>query len=192
MKIGIDLGGSHIAVGIVTEEGKLLAKQEKNLIFEQNDNENIQEQIRDSMLSLINSVLKEIQIPIFIIEEIGIGIPGIVQNNMIIKCDKYKIQNWNLSKEIEEHYGVPVKIANDALCAAKAEKEYGNLKDSKKAVFLCLGTGIGGATIIENNIYSSEYGHMVIQKEGIKCHCGKKGCYETYSSMKAFKEGLNK
>lgn len=188
MKIGIDLGGSHIAVGIVTEDGKLLKKQEKVISFvEKNE---IKEKIRDSILSLINQVLRELQIPIFIIEEIGLGIPGIVRDNYIVKCEKFGIYNWDLAKELEEHYQIPVKIHNDALGAAKAECEYGNLKNIKKAVFLCLGTGIGGATILENNIFPSEYGHMIIKKDGKECHCGKKGCFETYSSMKAFKEGM--
>lgn len=188
MKIGIDLGGSHIAVGIVTEEGKILTKQEKVIAYQKEENE--KEKIRDSILSLINQVLREMQIPIFIIEEIGIGIPGIVQDNHIIKCEKYGIYDWDLAKELEEHYKIPVKLQNDALCAAKAEKEYGNLKDAKRAVFLCLGTGIGGATILEDKIFPSEYGHMIIEKSGKLCHCGKTGCFETSSSMKAFKEGM--
>lgn len=188
MKIGIDLGGSHIAVGIVTEDGKLLKKQEKVISFAEESK--IKEKIRDSILSLINQLLRELQIPIFIIEEIGLGIPGIIQNNFIVKCEKFRIYNWDLAKELEEHYKIPVKMHNDALCSAKAECEYGNLKNAKRAVFLCLGTGIGGATILENNIFSSEYGHMIIKKDGKECHCGKKGCFETYSSMKEFKEGM--
>lgn len=188
MKIGIDLGGSHIAVGVVTEEGKLLTKEEENLNII--SNENITELIRDKIISLINSVLKQLQIPIFVIEEIGIGVPGIIKENIVEKCEKYKIYNWELAKVIEEYYQVPVKLQNDALCAAKAEYKYGNLNDTKKAVFLCLGTGIGGATILENKIFASEYGHMIIEMAGRECHCGKKGCFETYSSMKAFKEGM--
>lgn len=188
MKIGIDLGGSHIAVGVVTEEGKILAIEEENLNVM--NNENIKELIRDKIIALINSVLKELQIPIFVMEEIGIGVPGIVKENIVEKCEKYKIYNWDLAKEIEEHYQIPVKVENDALCAAKAEQQYGNLKNIKKAVFLCLGTGIGGATILENKIFASEYGHMTINIDGKECHCGKKGCFETYSSMKTFKNGM--
>lgn len=190
MKIGIDLGGSHIAVGVVTEEGKILTKEERNITFIKENKSNLQEKIRDSILSLINHVLRTLQIPIFIIEEIGIGIPGIVKENLIIKCEKYGIKEWDLAQELENHYKIPVKIQNDALCAAKAEKEYGNLKKFKRAVFLCLGTGIGGATILEDKIFPSEYGHIIIEKEGIECYCTKNGCFETYSSMKAFKEGM--
>lgn len=190
MKIGIDLGGSHIAVGIVTDELKLIAKEERNIKFYEKDKENIKQEIRDSILSLINNVLGKKQIPVFAIEEIGICVPGIVKDNIIEKCEKYGIYNWDLAKELEEHYKLPVKIQNDALCAAKAEKEYGSLKDADKAIYMCLGTGIGGAIILDNNIFPSEIGHMVIESKGRKCHCGKQGCFEQYSSMRAFKEGI--
>ena len=185
MKIGIDLGGSHIAVGVITEKGKIIQKEEQNIIYSKE--EDIKQIIVDKILSLINSVLRISQIPIFVIEEIGIGVPGIIENNIIKKCDKYKIYNWNLAKILEEHYQIPVKLQNDALCAAKAEKEYGNLKDIKRGVFICFGTGIGGATIINGEVIPSEFGHMVIEKEGNLCNCGKRGCFETYSSMNAFK-----
>ena len=129
MKIGIDLGGSHIAVGVITEKGKIIQKEEQNIIYSKE--EDIKQIIVDKILSLINSVLRISQIPIFVIEEIGIGVPGIIENNIVKKCDKYKIYNWNLAKILEEHYQIPVKLQNDALCAAKAEKEYGNLKEWK-------------------------------------------------------------
>ena len=188
MKIGIDLGGSHIAVGIITEKGKIIQKEEQNIIYSKE--EDIKQIIVDKILSLINSVLRISQIPIFVIEEIGIGVPGIIENNIVKKCDKYKIYNWNLAKILEEHYQIPVKLQNDALCAAKAEKEYGNLKDIKRGVFICFGTGIGGATIIKEEVISAEFGHMVIEKNGKLCNCGKRGCFETYSSMNAFKNKI--
>lgn len=188
MKIGIDLGGSHIAVGIITEKGKIIQKEEQNIIYSKE--EDIKQIIVDKILSLINSVLRSSQIPIFVIEEIGIGVPGIIENNIVKKCDKYKIYNWDLSKILEEHYQIPVKLQNDALCAAKAEKEYGNLKDIKRGIFICFGTGIGGAIIIKEEVISAEFGHMVIEKNGRLCNCGKRGCFETYSSMNAFKNKI--
>lgn len=188
MKIGIDLGGSHIAVGVVTEDGKILVKKQEDLNI--SNKENIKELIRDKIISLINSVLKELQMPTFVIEKIGIGVPGIVKENVIEKCEKYEIYNWDLAKELIEVYGISVNIQNDALCAAKAEVLYGNLKDLSKGVFMCLGTGIGGSIIIENKVYPSEFGHMIIEENGRMCHCKRKGCFETYSSMKVFKEGI--
>ena len=188
MKIGIDLGGSHIAVGVVTDDGKILAKKQENLNI--SSKENMKELIRDKIISLINSVLKELQMPTFVIEKIGIGVPGIVKENIIEKCEKYGIYNWDLANELTEIYGISVNVQNDALSAAKAEVLYGNLKDLSKAVFMCLGTGIGGSIIVENNVFPSEFGHMIIEENGRMCHCKRKGCFETYSSMKVFKEGI--
>ena len=175
MKIGIDLGGSHIAVGVISE-GKVLAKKEENIKFVDYQKE-IKELIRDTIVSLINVVLEEANVPIFLIESIGIGIPGIVKENKIKKCSKFNIK---------------VKVENDALCATLAEKEYGNLKGVSRGALLTVGTGIGGANVINEYIVPAEYGHMIIQKDGIKCHCKNNGCFENYCSMRVFKENVIK
>lgn len=190
MKIGIDIGGSHIAVGVISEEGKILKKLEKDISFIDLKKEKIEIEIRDTIVSLINHVLKEISLPIFMIEEIGIGLPGIIEENKIKKCEKFGLKDIDLAKSLEEYYGIKVKLKNDAECAAIAEYVYGNLVNTKKAVFLCLGTGIGGATILDGIILPSEYGHMIIEKQGRRCHCGNQGCFETYCSMRAFKRGI--
>ena len=187
MKIGIDLGGSHIAIGVVTDEGKIIEKKEENIDFIKQEPNNIKELIRDKILSLINYVTEKLNIPIFVIEEIHIGVPGTVENNFIVSIKKYNIYNWNLAEELEKCYKIKIRITNDAVASAIAEKNYGSLKNAKKAVFLCLGTGIGGATILDDKIFPSEYGHMVIEKNGETCHCGKRGCFETYCSMRVFK-----
>lgn len=144
------------------------------------------------MVSLINTVLKQLEIPIFIIEEIGIGIPGIIENNIIKKCEKFGLKDVDLAKAIEEYYGVEVKLRNDSECALLGEYTYGTLQNSKNAVFLCLGTGIGGGMILDNKVYHSEYGHMSIKKDGKECHCRNRGCFETYCSMRTFKKGIIK
>lgn len=210
MKIGIDLGGSHIAVGIVNDDAKLITKVEENILFINKGQEETKELIRDKILSLINSLKENLQIPTFIIDEIGIGVPGIVENNIIKKCEKYGIYNWDLAKDLQKNINVDVKITNDALASARAEVTYGSLKDVEKSVFLCFGTGIGGAIVISSGsivtassdvqnadrastmreIYPSEFGHMVIESNGRLCHCGRRGCFETYCSMRAFKSGM--
>ena len=93
---------------------------------------------------------------------------------------------------------MPIKIRNDAKAAAIAENKYGALKGYNRILFLTLGTGIGGAVIINGklldtgNLPGCEIGHMVIEKDGIECNCGKKGCFEKYASMQAFKNNLRK
>ena len=91
---------------------------------------------------------------------------------------------------------VPIQIRNDAKCAGLAEKKYGALKPYEDAVFLCLGTGIGGSAFLQGKELipkrnpGLEIGHMIIKKDGNLCKCGKKGCFETYCSMKSLKNKL--
>ena len=106
------------------------------------------------------------------------------------------LKNYEVIKELKKKINLPIKIRNDAKCAALAENKYGCLKQYDRSVFLTLGTGIGGAVIINNelldtgNLPGCEIGHMSIEKNGILCECGRKGCFEKYGSMKSFKNNL--
>ena len=89
-----------------------------------------------------------------------------------------------------------VKVMNDAKCAALAEKKWGSLKDYDDCIFMCLGTGIGGAAFFDGKLIEPkrcagfEVGHMVIVKDGKECKCGGRGCYERYASMRHFKRDI--
>ena len=190
MKIGVDVGGSHISAGIIAEDGKILAKKEQDLNFKEHEDKEIL--IRDTIISLINNITKRINAPIFLIEKIGIGIPGEVKENKIRKCTKFEIYDWNLAGELEDFYKIKVILSNDSYLAALAEREYGSLKNEEKAVFLCIGTGIGSAILNHGNIIPSEIGHTIIKEDGNICNCGRQGCFETYASMKVFKENIIK
>ena len=101
-------------------------------------------------------------------------------------------------KPISEKYNIPIKLKNDSKAAGLAEFKYGSLKEYNDAVFLCLGTGIGSAVFLNGKLLEAnkhvgfELGHIVIDRDGIKCNCGKKGCFETYCSIKRFKENARK
>lgn len=197
MKIGIDIGGSHIAVGVISTKNIVVAKREKDI---QNIEqiEDIKQYLVDNIKILISQVMKDVGAPSCIISKIGIATPGRVKNGIIYDMYNLGIQEFNLSNTLAEHYGVEVKIRNDAKCAGLAEKKIGNLKEYDDCVFLCLGTGIGGATFVNGKMleyskdWGSEYGHMIIKKDGLECNCGNKGCFEKYASMKAFKRGIIK
>lgn len=93
---------------------------------------------------------------------------------------------------------MPIKIRNDAKCAALAEMKIGSMQGVQDTIFLGLGTGIGGAVFLKGQLLEStrfsafEIGHMVIEKNGKQCSCGKRGCFETYASMKSLKETIRK
>lgn len=189
MKIGIDLGGSHIALGIVNNKGFIIEKIEKRIMA--NEKKDIKNFIETYIIKNVKELSKKYKVT-----EIGIAVPGTINGTEIVKSVNLGVKNYNLVQNLKREIDLPIKIRNDAKCAAIAECKIGALKQYKRSVFLTLGTGIGGAVVIDGklldtgNLPGCEFGHMIIQKDGIKCNCGKNGCFEKYASMKAFKTNL--
>lgn len=185
MKIGIDIGGSHIAIALVNEEGKIIEKNETDI----EDIENVEIFIEKYIMKNIHNMLPQNEI-----ELIGIASPGTPKDGKIFSMYNLGIEELDIAKMIQKYYNIPVNIRNDGKCSALAEKKYGSLKDYEDCIFLCLGTGIGAGIFLDGKLLETkrapgfEIGHMVINKNGIKCNCGKNGCFETYCSMKRFKD----
>lgn len=195
MKIGVDIGGSHVGVGILNSSGTFIAKKEKDL-NNIGKKENYSEILVENIINLITQTLEEKKVKIEDIELIGIAVPGIVSDTHIIKAENLHIKNFNIVSEINKFFNVPIYLRNDAKCAAIAEKSRGSLKKYDDAIFVTLGTGIGGAVFLGGKLLKPkkyegfEIGHTVIQKDGLECNCGRKGCFERYASMKAFKDKI--
>lgn len=189
MKIGIDVGGSHLAIGVVHNNGNIVDKKEK--ILTNIEKENIKDTIEDFIINNYVFFSKK-----YSIDLIGIAIPGTIQDGVILSTVNLGLKNYNIVENIKTKIDLPITLGNDAKCAAIAENEYGCLKGYNRSIFLTLGTGIGGAAFLDNKMLKAgirpgyEFGHMVIQKNGIECKCGRKGCFEKYASMKAFKNKL--
>ena len=189
MKIGIDLGGSHIAIGVVDKDGKILDKREKRL--RGIEKKAIKKTIENEIITNVKEYSK-----LYKINEIGIAVPGTVSKQKVIKSVNLGLKDYKIIENIQKEIDLPIKIRNDAKCAALAEYTYGALKKYNRVLFLTLGTGIGGAIIIDGKLLNTgelpgcEIGHMVIKENGILCNCGRKGCFEKYASMKAFKNSL--
>ena len=197
MKIGIDIGGSHLGIGLINSNGKIIAKEEKD-IHNNAKNKNYGEQLVEAIIELITKILEKKKIKIQEISLIGIAVPGTVSNTHIIKADNLHIQNFNIVSEINKYFNIPIYLRNDAKCAAIAEKEYGGLKKYDDALYLTIATGKGGAVfwggkLLRPKKYEGfEIGHIVIEKNGIQCNCGRQGCFEKYASMKALKDTVQK
>lgn len=197
MRIGIDLGGSHIAVGIIGEEGKILIKKEMD-IQEEWRTQDIKKILEDKMIEFINELLKQAGAPTCAISKIGIAVPGSVKEGKIKSLVNLHIENWELAEKMQSYFKIPVNIRNDGKCAGLAEKKWGSLQEYKDCVFMCLGTGIGGAIFYQGKLVEpicnegAEFGHMIIEENGRECNCGNKGCFEKYASMKVFKQGVLK
>ena len=189
MRIGIDLGGSHIAVGLIKSSGKVLSKKEVQILKE--DEKNIKDIIENYIFGAVEEFLKNNEV-----ESIGIAIPGTVSNTTVVKSVNLGLENYNIVDVLSKRIKLPIHIKNDAKCAAIAENTYGSLKDYNNSLFFTLGTGIGGAAIYNNELLSPEgvpgfeFGHMIIKHNGKLCKCGKRGCFEQYASMKAFKQKI--
>lgn len=186
MKIGIDLGGSHIAVGII-EDNKIIYKLEKDLYEKEKGPENI----TNLIINIVNALTKQNNIKKEEIEIIGIACPGIVENGIVRKATNLSIDKIDFKKELEKEYeGIKINIRNDAKAASIAEKEYGVLNQYQDCIMLTLGTGIGGAVFYNGNLLEGknsagyEVGHMIIHKNGKQCSCGAKGCFEAYGAIR--------
>ncbi len=188
MKVGVDLGGSHIAIGVVDDDGNILEKNEKRLTSV--EKQNLEKSIEESIKENVKQFKRQYEIT-----EVGIGAPGWAVDGLIQNSGNLGIQNYPIAERLKE-LKLPIQIMNDAKCAALAENEYGCLKGYDRSIFLTLGTGIGGAAFLNHQLLKAgkkpgyEFGHMVIEKNGVPCHCGSRGCFERYASMKVLKDNL--
>ena len=190
MKIGVDLGGSHIGVGLI-DGINIIDSEDK--ILTRADRVEIEKTITNEITRMIKVLCNRNNINEKELELIGIASPGTISSGVIIKAGNLGIRKFDLVGSLKSNFELPIYIRNDAKAAAMAEKIYGSMKDYDDCVFLTLGSGIGGAVfmngkLLEPKRYSGfEIGHMVINKGGRQCSCGKKGCFETYASIKALK-----
>lgn len=186
MYIGVDVGGTKIAVGLVDSSGKIITqnscitKADKPFAIVLND-----------IIDLIEKVISEG--PQAEILGIGIGIPGIAdkQTGNVFECVNLGWKQVPLKTLLEEKFKIPVYIENDASAAGLAEYSIGSLRNTTNSILITLGTGVGGSFLINKKLYSgtnglaSEIGHMVVGEGFYNCNCGKNGCLETFASASA-------
>lgn len=181
-RLGIDLGGTNIKVGLVDEQGNFVGEKCK---CKTNANRDYKLILRD-MADCCHKVLNDNKIKIEQVKGIGIGIPGkcdAKKKVIIYACNIKSLNGINIEQELQKFINLPVYIDNDANCAAIGENKFGVSKGYKNSIMITLGTGIGGGIIINNEILpNTEIGHHVINLAGENCSCGRKGCWETYAS----------
>lgn len=187
--IGIDLGGTNVAVGIVTEEGRIIAKKSFKTAAERP----FEEIIKD-MADCIEVLLSENKISLDEIESIGIGSPGNVnsETGVLVYANNFAHgKNVPMRTLLQQYIHKPVILGNDANVAALGEVLAGAGKGYSNVVMITLGTGVGGGIVIDKKIYEGEYsagaelGHICICHGGETCSCGRKGCWEAYASATA-------
>lgn len=187
MYVGVDLGGTNIAVGVLSETGEILGKVSRPTRPKREPSEVI-----NDIVYTIQDALDAAKINKSDIKAIGIGIPGMAnKEGVVVDCVNLYWKNVPLRQPIEEVFGIPVLIENDATVAGLAEYEMGKMKGAESGVFITLGTGIGGGIVIDGKVRSgfngvgSEIGHMAIGDNFYNCNCGQNGCLETFASSTA-------
>lgn len=191
LRIGVDLGGTNIASGIVDENYNIIRRI--SISTPKTSADRISDAIADSIKKLVSSE----GINFADIDGIGIGAPGIVdaEKGVIDYVCNLPMRYYPLAAAVEERLGgscsCRIKLENDASAAALGEMLAGAGRGMRDFMLVTLGTGVGGGIITDGKLLPSfnhaggEIGHTVIVADGVQCACGRKGCAETYCSASA-------
>ena len=188
-RIGVDLGGTNIAVGIIDEQNSIVARAQRKT-----NAPRAAEGIFDDMAAAVKEAMETLGITNEQVKSIGVGTPGSVNKELelIEFANNLGFDNVPAYRLLRERTGVQnVYFDNDANCAALGEAVAGCGQGVKDFVMITLGTGVGSGIIANGklvtgvNYAAGEMGHTVIVYGGEPCNCGRKGCWERYSSATA-------
>ena len=187
LAVGIDIGGTSIKGAVVNDLGQ--ASEMFSLpVIKSDGQERIIEKTAETLKQYLDS--HHFDEPI---SGIGIGIPGSIEAKRGV-CRVSNNLGWrelDIVNIMKRYFDLPIKITNDANAAALGEATFGSGRKYDNVIMLTLGTGVGGGIIIDKKIYEgsdgtgAELGHMIIDKNGIQCTCGRRGCLEQYASATA-------
>lgn len=183
MILGIDIGGTGIKFGVVSDDYKILASRSIPTLSHRPVEEIVEDMI---------SAAKELHAQ-YDFDRIGVGTPGDIDsdNGICKRAANLPYNNTPVGAMMSKALGLPVYIANDATAALYGELYAGAGKAYQNIVMITLGTGVGGGIAIDGKPYlgskgyGGEIGHMVIKYDGLPCPCGLTGCYEQYASVTA-------
>lgn len=183
--LGIDIGGTNISAGVVDESYAMLSKEKVKTL-----NERPYSDVLSDIIKAANAAVHAAGITFDEVECVGVGCPGTCnrETGCVEYANNLHWENVPLAADLEKALGKRTYFDNDANVAAYGEYLAGAAKGAKNAVVITLGTGVGAGIIINGEIYSgsnfagAEIGHTVIVFDGAQCSCGRKGCFEAYSS----------
>lgn len=188
-RIGIDLGGTNIAVGLVNDRFEIVAKDSLPTQAKRPP-----EQIVDDIALLCRRVCEAASVAESAVDAVGIASPGVANHDrgVVEYANNLPFRHFPIAELLRERFPVGrVSVENDANAAAWGEAVAGAARGTNNSVMITLGTGVGGGIIIDRKVYSgsnfagAELGHIVIQHGGRQCSCGRRGCWEAYSSATA-------
>ncbi len=192
--IGLDIGGTKILGALYDEKGQVLDKIKAKTYADQG-----LDKVLDQIYGVIDHLL---EVPDSMVIGIGAGSPGIIQNDSkILFSPNIPFKDFDLGKKIQKKYNLPFVLGNDVNVAMYGEWKASDVKDANNILGIFVGTGIGGALILDKKLYTGqggagEIGHMVLSPGGALCGCGSHGCLEAYASktgiQKAVQAGIRK
>jgi glucokinase len=182
LAIGVDIGGTKVAAGVVDEHGAIVATSRRDTPSQ--DPSKIEE--------IIGDVVRELQAA-HDVEAVGVGAAGFVDaaRSTVIFAPNLAWRDEPLRAAVEARCGLPVVVENDANAAAWAEARFGAGRGQDYLVILTLGTGLGGGLVVDGQLYrgrlgiAAEFGHLTVEPGGRRCGCGGRGCWERYASGRA-------
>ncbi|MCD8372713.1 MAG: ROK family protein [Clostridia bacterium] len=185
--LGIDIGGMTVKGVVLDVYGNALV--EDNIAT---NSENGGDAMCDNIASLVNGLLARIGADKSQVKA-GAGCPGIIDsvNGVIVFAGNLNLKNYPLAAKLKERTGLDILLTNDANAAALGEAKFGAGREYSDSILITLGTGLGGGIIIGGKLFEgnksagAEIGHMVIERRGNLCTCGRRGCFETYCSATA-------
>ena len=186
-RLGVDLGGTNIAVGVVDEDNRIVSRVSTPTALPRPA-----DAIAASIAEACIKAIGEAGIEREDIVSVGVGTPGAVNSSGIVENDaNLGFVNTPLRDMIYDLLKIKTFIGNDANCAALGEQVAGAGRGTKNFIMVTLGTGVGGGIVMDGKLLTGvngaagEIGHMVIDYEGIPCQCGRIGCFEQYASASA-------
>ncbi|MFC0675977.1 ROK family glucokinase [Brachybacterium hainanense] len=179
LSIGVDIGGTKIAAGVVHEDGRILARTSRRTPATD------PELIEGAVIEAVRELQADHQVV-----GVGIGAAGFVgaDRRTVVFAANLAWRDCALADDIESGVDLPVVVENDANAAGWAEYRFGAAKDSRNMLMLTVGTGLGGALVLDGNLvrgeggFAGEVAHMTAVPDGQWCGCGRQGCLEQYTS----------
>lgn len=186
--VGIDLGGTNIAAGVVDGQGNIVKKHRNKT--------NPRQPFPDLVADIARTAYEVVELAgmeMAGISSVGLGTPSLInpRTNLLVNANNLGWRNVPLPEELGKHFDIPLFIRNDADCAALGEVMAGAARDYEDALMITLGTGLGGGIVLNKRIFNgcdhmgAELGHTKLVFEGVQCTCGQYGCLESYASATA-------
>lgn len=188
LAIGIDIGGTKVAGGVVDEHGQILQRTRRDTPHRSTSPKVVEDTITECVEELLAMADDGTEVV-----AVGIGAAGFVAEDRatVVFAPHLSWRNEPLRDALQGRISLPITVDNDANAAAWAEARFGAARGESHVVMITLGTGIGGALVIDGRVQrgrfgiAGEFGHMQVVPDGLRCECGNRGCWEQYASGNA-------